>query len=94
MSQSIAEAPTTHAARYMTQLCKHWGHKFPVSFDQENGRVELPSGPLTMHAEPDRLKLVLEADPASLPRMQNVVEEHLRRFAFREALDFTWTPAS
>ncbi len=94
MSQSIAEVPTTHAARYMTQLCKHWSHKFPVNFDSQDGRIELPSGPLLMHAGPESLKLTLEAEPASLVRMQGVVEEHVRRCAFRETLEFAWSAAA
>jgi hypothetical protein len=94
MSQSNGEAPTTNAARYMTQLSKHWGHKYPVTFDATDARIELPAGPLTMHVEPDRLMLTLEADEATLARMQGVVEEHVRRFAFRETLEFTWTPVA
>jgi uncharacterized protein len=94
MSQSNAETLTTNAARYMTQLSKHWSHKYPVTFDKQDARIELPSGPLTMHVEPDKLLLTLEADETVLPRMQGVVEEHVRRFAFRETLEFTWSPAA
>jgi hypothetical protein len=30
-------------------------------------------------------------DAANLERMQNVVAEHLKRFAFREELEVVWT---
>lgn len=31
--QSHARLSTDKAARYMTQLAKHWSHKFAVTFD-------------------------------------------------------------
>jgi hypothetical protein len=94
MSKSTGETKTANAKRYMTQLCKHWSHKYEVSFDETDARIALPAGPLTMHVEPDRLELALEVDDAVLARMQGVVEEHVRRFAFREQLEFSWSPVA
>jgi len=93
MSVTISQArvATANAQRYMTQLCKHWGHKFPVSYDTHRGAIELPSGGCTLEADAGALAIRVEAkEPKSLPRLEQVVEEHIRRFAFREELDFTW----
>jgi hypothetical protein len=90
-----ARVATQHAARYMTQLCKHWGHKFEVSYDATHGTIKLPSGLCKLDAGTDALAVRLEAhDAASLPRFQEVVEEHIKRFAFREELAFAWTAAT
>jgi len=88
---SQARVPTANAQRYMTQLCKHWGHKFSVSHDAHRGTIELPSGRCALEAEAVALAIRVEAkEPGGLPRLEQVVEEHIRRFAFREELDFTW----
>ncbi|ATQ44454.1 DUF2218 domain-containing protein [Caulobacter mirabilis] len=91
--QSIASVSTAHAARYMTQLCKHWAHKFPVTFDEASGRIELPLGLCRLTVGPGVLGVVLEAaDDAGLLRLEDVVADHVNRFAHREGeLAFAWT---
>lgn len=90
---SLATIPTDNAARYMTQLCKHWSHRFTVAFDDKAGRIELPLGACTLTAGPAALDIVLDAaDEPGLAKMEDVVAEHLNRFAFREGeLAFAWT---
>ena len=94
MPQITSTVTTTNASRYLQQLCKHWSHKFSVEFDAVNGSVALPSATLTLAADESRLALTLEAaEPAELPRLGEVVADHLRRFAFREDLAIDWRPA-
>jgi hypothetical protein len=91
---TIAQAriATTQGQRTMTQLCKHWGHKFPVSYDATQGSIELPAGTCRLEVGADALSIRIEAKEASsLPRLEQVVEEHIKRFAFREQLAFDWT---
>ncbi len=91
MAISVAHVPTASASRYLQQLCKHWGHKYPVEFDPKHGVISLPMGPVTMDAADGELKVELDAeDPAGLDRFEGVVAEHLQRFAFREELKFDW----
>jgi hypothetical protein len=93
--KSEARVTTTAASRYLVQLCKHWGHKFPVEYTNEEGRVPFASDrTCTFEATPDLLVMRLEtADHESLERMQKVVVDHLKRFAFREDLgEVVWTP--
>ncbi|MDE0877697.1 MAG: DUF2218 domain-containing protein [Sphingomonas bacterium] len=93
MTLSITRVPTHSASRYLQQLAKHWSHKMETSFTEEEGSIAFPNGSsLTMRAASDTLDLELQvpADQASA-RMRKVVEEHLDRFAFREApLTFDW----
>lgn len=93
MTNSEAHVPTTHAASYMKQLCRHWSHKFPVTFDDHQGRIELPKAICTLQAAPELLHVQLATFAAEdEARMQEVVAEHLQRFGFREQLAFHWQP--
>lgn len=93
--QSHARLTTDKAAHYMSQLARHWAHEFDVAFDATSARIPLPLGRCIMIAEPDGLNVTLEAPVMeSLIRLEDVVAEHLRRFAFREPLGrMGWTRA-
>jgi hypothetical protein len=90
MGAASARVVTAHASRYLQQLCKHWSHKFPVEFTAQNGRIELPTAVLILDADPEGLGLRLDTSGDQLARMEDVVAEHLNRFAFREELRFSW----
>ena len=92
--RSTAEVATARAARYMTQLCKHFAHRCPVTHDERAGRISFAMGECRLHAATGVLTLSLEA--AEAPRMaqlQEVVARHLLRFAFREDMQVDWRPA-
>ncbi|QYA13577.1 DUF2218 domain-containing protein [Rhizobium sp. AB2/73] len=92
MATSVSHVRTDHASRYLQQLCKHWSHRFSVEFDAAAGRVPFSAENfLDLAAEPGNLVMMLTVEkPEDLERMQNVVAEHLKRFAFREELDVSW----
>lgn len=92
MVHSTAIVKTEHGSRYLQQLCKHWSHKMTVEFDALKGRVEFPSSAqLTLAASASDLTLDLDVEQAEeRPRLEAVVEDHIKRFAFRETLEFTW----
>lgn len=91
MPSSRADVATEHASRYLQQLCKHWAHKFPVEFDPNRGTIELTTGRTVMDADAARLSIrVSAADDEALERLEAVVADHIKRFAFREELAFDW----
>lgn len=91
MSTSNADVATEHASRYLQQLCKHWAHKFPVTFDPKHGEIELTIGRTVMDADATALHIALTAgDAAQMEQLERVVEDHIKRFAFREELIFSW----
>lgn len=91
MKQSSATVTTEHASQYLRQLCRHWSHRFQVEFDDQHGVVHLPEADCVLDAAVDGLKVRLEMqDSADTARLQRVVEEHLQRFGFKEALRFDW----
>lgn len=91
-AQGRAVVPTASASRYLQQLCKHWAHKFDVTFDAAKGHVPLPLGTVDLTAsEADLTVTCTVPEGGDLERLQQVVADHLNRFAFREGeLRFDW----
>ncbi len=76
---------TASAARYMTQLCKHFAHKIPVTLNERDGRMVFGAGVCDVVAEETGLRMLASAEhEAGLLQLQSVVIRHLQRFAFRE----------
>ncbi len=94
MAAATTRVPTGHASRYLQQLCKHWSHKYPVTFTPETGRIEMSAGVLVLDADAEGLDLLLTAEADVLETMEGVVERHLERFAFKEEVAFDWRPAA
>ena len=95
MTTSHVDVATEHASRYLQQLCKHWAHKFPVEFDPNHGTIDLTMGRAVLDADATTLHIaVTTAEAEAIERLEAVVAEHIKRFAFREELVFDWKQAS
>ncbi|SIO07241.1 DUF2218 domain-containing protein [Vannielia litorea] len=82
---------TENAQRYLGTLCKHFGHKVPVSHEAGFGRIDLPFGACELRAEETGLALTVTAqDRPTLDKTVEVISSHLDRFAFRENPELTW----
>lgn len=93
MASSRAIVVTEHGSRYLQQLCKHWAHKFAVEFTPEKGKIDLGEGRVvTMTADDKELTVDASVEEGDLIRLQEVVAQHIVRFAFREELAFEWKP--
>jgi len=91
MPTSRTDVATGQASKYLQQLCKHWAHKFPVAFDPAHGTIELSLGRTVMDADAAALHIAVTAqDAEALERLEMVVADHIKRFAFREELVFDW----
>lgn len=76
---------TPLAARYMTQLCKHWSHRLSVTLNEHDGEIAFEGGRCALRAGPDHLLIHITAeDEARLRMLEGVVIRHLQRFAFRD----------
>ena len=94
MLTSEARVPTASGNRYLTQLCKHWGHKFDVALEPRRARISFgPDRVCRLEADAEGLSVTLQAaDADALAKLETVVINHLKRFAFRENLDpIRWT---
>ncbi|MFD0987952.1 DUF2218 domain-containing protein [Methyloligella solikamskensis] len=88
-SQAVVQTPA--ASKYLQQLCKHFAHKAPATFDMTTARVEFPFGLCEMEANERELAISCDSpDQPSMTKMQNVVGGHLERFAWREKLQVQW----
>lgn len=92
MIRSTARYPTEHASKYLQQLCKHFGHKVEVSFDDKQGTVALLPGPATLSADAETLTVTVTGeDMKSVIQARFVVDSHLVTFAHRENFaGLTW----
>ncbi|WGM38502.1 DUF2218 domain-containing protein [Caulobacter sp. NIBR1757] len=92
---SHARFATDKAVRYMTQLGKHWSHKFPVLLGEADCEIDLPIGRCVMRADGEGLDITATAEgPEGLSKLEDVIASHLARFAFREGeVSFGWTRA-
>ncbi|MEF2070700.1 DUF2218 domain-containing protein [Consotaella aegiceratis] len=93
-AKSVAEVATPSASKYLQQLCKHFQNKRPVTFDPSQGQIAFSIGECRLEAGNDVLTMKLAApDETQLAQLQDVVERHLVRFAFREEMQIDWRPA-
>jgi hypothetical protein len=91
MPQSTARVETERASIYLQQLCKHFAHKIPVEFTPEAGRITFTAGTCRLVAASDALTMTAEAaDAEALATVENVIERHLVRFAFRAPPTIVW----
>lgn len=91
MATSTSTIETANGSRYLQQLCKHWSHKFTVDFDSKQGTIELPTGVCMLDAEPSQLVIKVDAqEEANLGKLEDVVAEHIKRFAHKEEIAFKW----
>lgn len=90
---STGRFSTAKGRAYMTQLCKHFGHKVPAEVDGDRGHVAFPLGMARMQADDHALIVELTAaDAETVQRLQGVIDSHLERFAFREEFrSMDWT---
>ena len=78
---SVARVPTDKAARYMGQLCKHFAHKIPATFDADSGRIEFSIGVCELAVAKDALVLHVTAagvEDDSLARVLAGIDPALR----------------
>jgi uncharacterized protein len=90
---ATAHVATAKPAPYMKQLCRHFGHKNEVSFDDEHGEIHLSSGVCSLDATGDGV-LVLTAtsdDAERLETLSRVIGVHLERFGVSDELSVSWS---
>jgi hypothetical protein len=83
---------TPHASRYLQQLCKHFAHKVPATFDARHGEVTFQHGTCVLDAEGEALTMRCTADSLEHePMLVKIVAVHLERFAWKEGVpELAW----
>lgn len=92
MLNSEASFSSPKASEYMIQLCKHFGHKVLAEWTDGEGQVTFDMGICAMRADDDLLTLVCSAEhEIALQSVESTIEEHLKRFAWREDPSLQWS---
>lgn len=88
---SQADVATDRPIPYMRQLCKHFGHRVPATFDDNSGEIRFDAGRCDLRAGDGVLHLTVSAaDEAGIERLREVVGSHLERFGRRDELSVSW----
>lgn len=91
MLTTRATVITANPSINLKKLCRHFGHKIEARFDDRQGEIHFPFGRATLEAHDDRLLLAGQAeDGAQLDRLEQVLGDHLLRFANKESLTIDW----
>jgi hypothetical protein len=102
---ATARIPTTSASKYLQQVCKHWEHNLPVTFDTTHGQItfardargaDWPADAIvTLDAEDGILVCKINASAeGQRDGLKGALERHIDRFAFREVpLTYNWADA-
>ena len=91
MLESTAQIATADPSRLIRRLCKHWSHKFEVSYDDQQGSIPLGTGHCQLIAGEGSLTAQVRGeDEAHLAKMQAIVADHLQRMASDETFSFDW----
>ncbi len=102
---ATARIPTASASKYLQQVCKHWEHNLPVSFDKDHGQITFAKDArgadwpadavVTLDAEAETLVCTITASAeGQRDGLKGALERHIDRFAFREVpLAYNWTDA-
>jgi hypothetical protein len=100
---ATAKIPTDSASKYLQQVCKHWQHNLPVTFDKARGQITFArdargadwpaDAVVTLVAESDTLICTINASADGQRNgLKGALERHIDRFAFREApLVYDWS---
>ena len=83
---------TPNGQKYVAQLGKHWSHKPGTVIDGENDTITFENGcRVAFDITPDQLCVVASTpEGVDLAHWQSVIEDHLKRFAFREEFKLEW----
>ena len=93
MPSSVARVATSKPSPYLKQLCRHFGHRNEVTFDDDHGEIRLSSGVCRLEVTgADELTLTATAtETESLEALERVIAIHLERFGSRDELSVAWT---
>ena len=88
----IGTHQTTSGAKYIAQLCKHFGHKIETGIVGDTGFCQFEWGRAEMLADSECLTIHFHlADITARDKAMDVIDRHLARFAFREGFEnMTW----
>ena len=91
MIQAQATVQTDNPGRYILRLCKHFSHRVPSQWSDEEGQVDFAMGQCLLRVQENALNVVCQAENSQdLEDIQETVKSHFDRFAHQEQLVLHW----
>ena len=88
MTTTTGRWATPKASQYLQTLCKHFGHKVETRFDERRGIIAFPGSAVRLVATATELLIAADGTTAeTAARVREVIDSHLKRFAFREGFE-------
>ena len=88
MTTTTGRWATPKASQYLQTLCKHFGHKVETRFDERQGTIAFPGSAVRLVATATELLIAADGTTAeTAARVREVIDSHLKRFAFREEFE-------
>jgi hypothetical protein len=85
MHELTGHFKTPNGSKYLQQLCKHFAHKIDVEYTPTQANCAFPLGQAVMTADKTGLTVRFELENTDAePQARNVIDSHLKTFAFRE----------
>ncbi len=92
MPQSFSEVATENASLNLKKLCRHFSHKVETHYNERSGQIHFPFGGIAaLEAVEGRLLMIAQAgDAEHLDKTEQIISDHLLRFASKESLSVRW----
>lgn len=89
--QKKGHVTTPDGGRYIHKLCKHFTHRVPAIWSDNEGKVSFDMGVCYMATDKDELTFVCEAENShDLSEILDTVKGHFDRFAAKDQLILRW----
>jgi hypothetical protein len=90
-----ARVATDEPARFMKQLCRHFGHKLEVEWSEDKGSIVFTSGRCDLVVEPGVLALDTSSETEEgAAQVADVIASHLLRFGAKSNLEVEFAPVA
>ena len=90
-----ARVATDEPARFMKQLCRHFGHKLEVEWSEDRGSIVFSAGRCDLTAEPGELVLATSSETLEgAAQVADVIASHLLRFGAKSNLEVAFAPVA
>lgn len=89
--KSLSKVTLTNPSRQLLRLCKHMGHKIPITHDEEKAELTFEFGVCQMLAEGNTLTMYCQTgSQEELEQMQDIMARHLEQIAWQDEPKITW----
>ncbi|MBF4252989.1 DUF2218 domain-containing protein [Vibrio anguillarum] len=93
MLTSTAVIHSSHSAKYLTVLCRHFSRKVTANWNETEGEVHFPSGVTSLLLDETKQQLLIQChseNQQQLEQQMAIINSHIQMFARREPITLEW----